>query len=432
MKWKFSKFLYFSKGAGKSILFSTLHGSVFVLNKNETDVVEKFWNATFGKKEMELPLFDFFVQQKIVVEEAFDETDYIIAEHNKALKNKDYLHLTLFVTDECNFRCRYCFVNKENRNVMTPDVFERIYRYVEKHLDTSYGLSISWFGGEPLERFEYILEYSKRLKDLCIRKNKMYDSFLVTNGYSLDLKKAKQLYEAGNKGFQITFDGDEEQHDSVRRCLNQPTFSKIFKNIRYLRYLPYDDVSVVIRCNESDVALDSFIEKYEKFFSEDKRFSLSVKPIVDYDSDSVRILMTTYSGKIGYLAQYAEKYHSLDSFVRDKFLPRRRWCGTLSPHSLVISPDGKVYTCDSTVNNERYLLGKIDKDGEYIENPEFDMNYFNQILDEKCMSCKRLPLCFGSCQRIYHKTQMHACALNDKDIDDFLKYLLLQEEQVKK
>ncbi len=428
MKWKFSKFLYFLRGTEKSILFNTANGSVLMLNDIEAGTVEALLNLSFYEQDIAPDLFRIFAEKKAIVESDKDETECIIQEYSNAVMNQENLHLTLFVTDECNFKCDYCFVYKEKRNVMTPEVFDRVYRFIEKKLGSYKSLSISWFGGEPLERIEYVIEYSRRLKELCEKNEKDYSFLVVTNGYHLNLKNAQLLCEAGVKSFQITFDGDKEQHDLIRKCGEQPTFSTIFKNVMSLRYLRDWDTHIVVRCNEGNNSIDGFIEKFEKYFAKDGRFVLQVKPIVNYDSDSSKYLLGIYSGQIEQLKNYANKYPSLRSHLNGKFYPRRRWCGTLSPHSLVLNPEGKIYTCDSTVNNAKFCVGEIDAEGNMQENPLFDKEYFEWRPDKKCMSCKRFPLCYGSCQRIFFKTKVHACAYSDKDIIEYLKYLLLQED----
>ena len=429
-KWKMSRYMYLYKDNMQGVVLSTVSGAIIILDSYEMSCVENFRDKEFDSEDMPNELFEALREQSFIVLADSDELKEIIDAHYGAINASDVLHLTLFITDECCFNCSYCFVNKEKQNVMTRDVFAKVFGFVEKHLDDYLALDISWFGGEPLERLDFLIEYNSSLRDLCRKHNKGFEAFAVTNGYDLTLHNTTKLYEAGIHSYQVTFDGDEEDHDKVR--IHQEggaTFKRIFKNLMSLRYLPYQNLNIGIRCNMNSGSIDSFINKYTKFFANDKRFSISLKPIVNYDSDSEKELLSIYAGKGKEVCDIACKYRVLDDFIKDKFFERKRWCSTLSKHSHVVSPEGKLYTCDSTMNNPKYCLGEIGSERDIKWNETFDTTYLEHKIEGQCLTCRKLPLCYGSCQRIYYKLKKHACALSDNDIKFYMQYIIQQEER---
>ena len=64
-----------------------------------------------------------------------------------------------YVTEECNLRCSYCFVNKQPRH-MTMETARKMIDFCLQPLVSGQEpfLSINFFGGEPLLRAEFLLE----------------------------------------------------------------------------------------------------------------------------------------------------------------------------------------------------------------------------------------------------------------------------------
>jgi len=68
--------------------------------------------------------------------------------------NMPFGHMELFLTEECNHRCDYCFVREKDRSRNMPEAIAR--RAVELLLRDgrrSPRSEIMFFGGEPLLRF---------------------------------------------------------------------------------------------------------------------------------------------------------------------------------------------------------------------------------------------------------------------------------------
>jgi uncharacterized protein len=72
--------------------------------------------------------------------------------------------LIFLVTEQCNFRCTYCYENFE-KGKMSDDVIEGVIKYVEKRGPQLKNLNVHWFGGEPLLALDVIEKLSNQMLD---------------------------------------------------------------------------------------------------------------------------------------------------------------------------------------------------------------------------------------------------------------------------
>jgi len=82
---------------------------------------------------------------------------------NKTLERKifyalrdDVLNLTILPTEQCNFRCFYCYESFK-LGKMSKETSDSILKLVQKRASTLKILTIGWFGGEPLMAKDIVL-----------------------------------------------------------------------------------------------------------------------------------------------------------------------------------------------------------------------------------------------------------------------------------
>lgn len=119
------------------------------------------------------------------------------------------LHISLEITDYCNFRCEHCYVSA------SPDkLSKREYKQCIELLDKLYENGVKVIeitGGECTTHPEFldILKYASEKFNLVA---------VITNGYILGKNKdmAKQIGELDNVAVQVSIDGLEAYHDKFR------------------------------------------------------------------------------------------------------------------------------------------------------------------------------------------------------------------------
>jgi radical SAM protein with 4Fe4S-binding SPASM domain len=111
-------------------------------------------------------------------------------------------YLELQMTDECNFRCKHCFLGKKTPSELSVNQISALLQEFEE----MQGLRVLITGGEPLLHRKF-KEINEILPDFFIRK------ILFTNGSLLSKNVLKRL---SVNEIQISIDGLEHAHDALR------------------------------------------------------------------------------------------------------------------------------------------------------------------------------------------------------------------------
>lgn len=141
------------------------------------------------------------------------------------------LTLVINPTEECNFRCKYCYENFSN-GLMNEELQKKLTRFVDVNLHRYTGLKVMWFGGEPLLGMSVIRSLSQAFIEICKKNRKPYSAQITTNGYLLDYITFVELTKYHVQSFQVTVDGVKDIHNSQRVDRNgKETFDAILKNL---------------------------------------------------------------------------------------------------------------------------------------------------------------------------------------------------------
>src|SRR6476659_3478010 len=93
------------------------------------------------------------------------------------------LHLILMPTEQCNFRCLYCYEDF-SAGQMKRSVIEAVKALLARRITSLDLLSLEWFGGEPLLAWPIIVEIQKCALDLAQGHPEVrLVSSMTTNGY---------------------------------------------------------------------------------------------------------------------------------------------------------------------------------------------------------------------------------------------------------
>lgn len=153
------------------------------------------------------------------------------ARYKKALKLQAPKMLMLYVTDNCNLRCKHCFYWKEvdnPRNAHSIEEIETLTKSLKERLDL-----LTLTGGEPFIRKDLV-----DIVRLFVQNNGVKRIHIATNGLLPDLtvrKTQEMLAILGPKTrltMQFSIDGFEDEHDKVRGM--QGAFAKTCETVKKL------------------------------------------------------------------------------------------------------------------------------------------------------------------------------------------------------
>ncbi len=263
----------------------------------------------------------------------------------------DYLRLIIFVTEQCNFRCVYCYETFRDGRIR-PEVVAGIKLWIGRRMPALRGVRLSFFGGEPLLYPSVIVELMQAVWAMR-KEGQVILGDVTTNGYFLDGKLARTLLLHGVKGFQITIDGMASWHNRFRSLRGgQPTFSVVVRNILALLATDFS-FSLVVRfnvCDQNFQAVVRFLKRYR--WLADPRIAVHFHAIFGHEvwrlCDAERCLeeLRVIAREMGY-----------------RVLEPGKVCYACQANVFVVRADGRLQKCTVALDDDRNTVGLLSGDG---------------------------------------------------------------------
>ena len=334
--------------------------------------------------------------------------------------------LILQVTQNCNFRCRYCtytsgaegLQRSHSSKRMPWDVAKRSVDYFAEHSYDYPTPYVSFYGGEPLLEFDLmqnVVEYSK------IRMAGRNISFSVTvNGSLLDDKKLAFLQE-NNFNLLISLDGLQQDNDKNRvfASSGKGTFSTVIERMRHLvkeypELAKHTSVNMVVDRTAPHILFDPKEIDKEVFQHINVRQTYVDNTYLDVDkisSDQVLESRYTLQTALAILAAYGcfpsdkvalvakENLNQIVLSLSRHFRPRKAtktWCpsGPCTPGvtRLFVTCNGDFYPCErvSEVHDD-LKIGNIYSGFDLAKSQKL-LN-LSQMSPEECSKCAAQNCC---------------------------------------
>jgi uncharacterized protein len=314
--------------------------------------------------------------------------------------------LCLLISQSCNFKCDYCFVNEgkynEKESLMEKDIAFKAVDFLIENSKTKH-VEIDFFGGEPLLNWKVV----KETIDYGYEKAKEYEKklrfSLTTNGYLLDDEKINFLIE-NNVSLIISLDGPKEVNDSHRKLKNgDGTYDLIFDNIKKLR----DYEGYYIRGTFTNKTKEIF--KSAKFLYENGFHNISLEPVILEKGNplfineiDIKKIKNEYEKLGKYIYEEKLKGNKLNFYHFNVDLSQGPCLGKMSfgcgagVEYLAVDSKGDLYPCHFLKEFKEFKIGNLyngidlDKKDYFIELNKIDSK-------EKCRSCWAKYLCGGGC-----------------------------------
>ncbi len=403
---------------GRLVLWNTLSGKMTVFKPEDREPVLELLH----KKGFEAPkegVVEYLVKRGHLVRQDVDEYRQFQQLFGQAHYRTDVLELILLASEDCNFRCTYCYEDFA-RGTMIPQVREGIKNLVQKRIKKLNRLSVSWFGGEPLYGWEAVEDLAPFFVEMAEEHEVPFSAQMTTNGYLLTPEVADKLLAWRVRHFQITLDGLPEHHNHSRVGRDgSPTFERVFDNLKALARRE-ENFNILLRVNfdrTNSVGLSKFIEMLAREFKNDPRYNLSLKAVGKWGGPNDAQLDVCGGDEAArirrdILAQ-ARKQGLHFGSLRDAARLGSRVCYAARPYNLLIGATGKVMKCtilldkdDSNVVGRITPEGNLDLDRDRMAlwtEPAFEQ-------DSKCRQCVVLPNCQGiSCPLVRIESNKQPC-----------------------
>lgn len=277
-----------------------------------------------------------------------------------------HLELIIFPTEQCNFRCTYCY---EDFSVgkMKSNTVEAIKKLILQRIDNLDSLKVSWFGGEPLAAKNIVFDIGEFIKELQgTHPILKYASGMTTNAYQLNEEVLAKLISLGITNYQISLDGTEENHNKTRvRMDGSGTFEKIWNNLLSARNSNHD-FTIMLRLHITPDNLDNIyklVDLIKENFGHDKRFSIFFKAIENLGGPNSGSFEVLHGQNKTEILRALYEQHG-DVIKINKIDDKGPYvCYAAATNSFVIRADGRLGKCTVALSDERNSLGRLLDDG---------------------------------------------------------------------
>lgn len=363
------------------------------------------------------------------------------------------------VTERCNLQCKYCIYSecyethtKRTGKDLSENDAKQVIDYVcnlcEQYNTKSTNITISFYGGEPLLRFNFIKEIIQYVEHKWNNFNICFN--MTTNATLLKGEIVDYLAEKNVK-LLISLDGNRE-NNSYRVYKNgNSSFDDIIKNIDDLKnkypyyFLTKIDFNTVLHNKNStkeatdfifskyqkktilsELAIDGVKNEYKKEFIDMYKNTLEGIRQEDYSviftNDNLRQL-PSFRDAIFFI--YNETPYIYASFIELFFNRVKLWkpTGTCIPfgRKIFVSSNGNIYPCESVPH--RITFGQIINNKLIINFTEIAKKY-NQIMsviNKQCTKCYRKYNC-GQCVYFLKSSNEYYCE-GFMGKEAFIKYI---------
>lgn len=362
----------------------------------------------------------------LLVDYNLDEISEMI-DKEKDSKFENCLRLILLPTEQCNFRCVYCY-ERFRREKMTAKTQAAIVKYIEDNIHKYNGLILNWFGGEPTEAMDVIENLSVKLIDVCKKNKKAYNAGITTNGYNLTYEIFKKLKKLHVTEYQVTIDGLASIHNAQRVMADgAPTFDVIINNLLAIKNnCKSSAITFVLRTNFSKNMLnnvDEFCKFLDKYFSNDKRFKYFWQMVGDYGyvkTEEVRNIFGQSKDYKWLIENYTERF--VNDYTQALYGPDGGACYALKRNQLLIDAAGEIRKCTCDLESEMNHFGTIGVNFDGAKHEDW-LNSRAISRDSQCYFCKKRPLCHN---RPCYKAQN--CLVNYRYLDTILDKMADNEQ----
>ncbi|MDY3362767.1 radical SAM protein [Riemerella anatipestifer] len=382
-------------------------------------------------KTIHIDLYNALVSYGFIIESGVDELKNVEKLITSIDQQDEYYHLIINPTMNCNFSCWYCYESHEKKSKISDETIEKIIKLIEnifKKNPKMQFIVLSFFGGEPLlfyNQMKILMESAKKITD---KYSKRMEIAITSNGLLITDQVIKDLKNYNVAGFQITLDGNRENHDKVRFVSkSKGSYDTIIDNIKKLARNKF---IVTLRINytkENLVGLENVIDDLRDLSIDEKKFiSLSMQKVFqEKNSEDLAQMVESFKN-------YALKngiYHR-SSVLSDTV---RNSCYADKKNQSVINYNGDVYKCNARDFNQKNKEGVLNEDGEIVWNEQHNKRLVSKLNNKPCLECSILPICGGGCSQMIVESEGNDFCIHNFD-ENSKKEMILNmflDEQVR-
>lgn len=332
------------------------------------------------------------------------------------MRESDKISLILHLSDKCNLRCRYCYVQNDNVSEKKTSIF-KVCSAIKKVIDfnAKRGTKIILHGGEPLmssckeidDFLNMLVEYAKQ--------NEYKLSFSIQTNGTLINNNWVQVFRKYGVRIGISLDGCNEDQNAYRLDkTGNSVFSKVLDRLDFLKKNEMNP-GVIFTVSKKHIGM----EREMLNFIQTKQIKCNIRPAFPMNeiSSDQNICMNPeeyadfFCNMFDIWFNEAEKYETF--YVREfediirKVLGGSKECHSCiesmdcSRHFISMGMDGNCYPCNRLYDNKQFYLGNLIEDT--IDNIIKKGYLWSDMRNDHLIYCKDCDIeefCHGGCPAI--------------------------------
>ena len=318
-------------------------------------------------------------------------------------KDRASLDLVVFLTDECNCRCRYCYLEKARPgtgNAFTAERIGEAVAFLRKRASPETGLRVTFHGGEPLMRFRILrrfVEEAGALRD-CFSDV----SFRIYTNGTLVTEEIARFLDRHRFEVEVSADGPADAHDQNRiSAAGRPTYREMAEGARRLLDKPGLRVSASSVVTRQHLDLVGIVESLRDLGFE--RVILRYAGGAPYEPTAEDLpAVATAEGKLAaYIARkladgsgltVSPHVESLESMLRGD--PSFYACRA-GRSTFFVGSDGAVYPCLESSWYPAWKLGSLEGG---LNGTAQNSGFVGTVTEiDECSNCWARFICGGPC-----------------------------------
>lgn len=382
-----------------------------------------------------------------------------------ALLEKKLTQAVLQVTQRCNLRCEYCIYsgNYETRTHSQKDmpweVAKKAMDYLISHSADNKAVTLSFYGGEPLLRFDLIKRCVLYMENHLEGKELIFN--LTTNG-TIMTPEIADFMNQHRVGIMFSLDGPEKMHNQHRKFANSDkgSFHVLMNTLTYFE-THFPEYAKQLHFN-SVIDTERDYDVLSEFMNRDphmRKYKFLINSIDDAYTENHRIASESYLQGSEYeyfqfllskAGRFSPKNVSKLAIQRYQEIPEkvihnkdnRGTIGRCNHHGgpcipgvrkIFINVDGDLFPCERISETSTITkLGHIDS-GIDIKQAEAILNIERQTHDmcKDCWAYRYCTSCVKAIDGIDHynmKSQLVKCSSCKSSTEAIMKdYCVLRE-----
>lgn len=305
------------------------------------------------------------------------KTDPVNIETDRSWEANRSKSVTFVVTEDCQLRCRYCYmVGKNKAGRLTLDIARKAIDYLltERELVTERSVIWDFIGGEPfleVELIDRICDHFKlRAYELDHPWFESYRFSFSTNGLLYGDERVQRFIakNASHLSVQITVDGTRAKHDLQRVYPDgRGSYDDVVRNIpRWLEQFPKSSTKVTISSDDIPYIKESVLHLWGLGIKEININAVFEDVWKPGDDERFEDQLVGLADEI--IARKLYESHSCSFFsktIGQPYFDNTNWCG--AGRMLAVDHLGNFYPCVrflgfSLQNRPALLLGNV-RDG---------------------------------------------------------------------